>query len=150
MRRIIIVLSLFCLVSCGGTGTGNPGITNTSSGVVTASAAILQSICTLLASCAGGPTFSSCVSGIQNTSGLDVKLGLSPGTFSNFLAIEAAESAGTIQANATAATLCESQVSSLSCSNTAVQAAYQAGQSNPYLSVPGMIPTAAGSCISVF
>jgi hypothetical protein len=151
MKNIFFVGILFTVFSCGGTGVGNPGLVTTNGASDnTASAMILSDVCNLLVSCSGGLTLSSCLTGVQNTSGIETTVGLASGSYANYGSIESAELAGAIHPDQSAAALCESQIGLLSCSNSAVRNAYQPGLPNPFINVAGMMPASPGSCGSVF
>jgi hypothetical protein len=154
LNALILLVSGLSLFACGGTGIGNGESPTTSTNAPTqallGSTEVLNSICAVLTTCNSGLTNFQCESGVQSIAGMDVKLGLTTGSYASFSAIISAESQGAIQSNSSAVTQCQADLQSLSCSSAAVMNAYQSQSANPFSQVPSMMPSGVGSCPAVF
>jgi hypothetical protein len=118
---------------------------------LTASAKLfLSEVCSVITRCHPEVSADECQSGVLATNGINYQLGLNVGSVSNFNNIINLESFGGITANSTASQTCDSDIKSLSCTDPAVQSAYDLNSSTPFANVPLMIPTTLGSCPAVF
>jgi hypothetical protein len=142
---LVFVFSFF--PGCGGTGTGNPGVL-TSSAPTTNTGRILSEVCSLLNQCVSGISNSECRSGVTIETNLEAPLGLTPGTYVNFLAIMTADGLGSIQSNPAATSTCVSELTNLSCFDTYVQSAKDVF--GGYSGVAPLLTTRAPSCAGVF
>jgi hypothetical protein len=125
-----------------GTEWGNP--------ITDSTAKVVGAVCEVISRCHAGVSVSSCETGVMATDGIDASLGLPTAAYDSGDEVANAEEAGQLFGSTPATTACTSGIQALSCSDSSVQAAYDSSATNPYANVPGMIPTTASSCPSVF
>lgn len=111
---------------------------------------IVSAICSVINRCQNQVSISDCQVKVLGVGGVDYQLGLPAGSYPTISSIVQAESSKSITANSTATDTCYSQINQLDCSSSAVQGAYDTNLANPYTGAAQMLPTAPGSCPSVF
>jgi hypothetical protein len=111
---------------------------------------ILTAVCSVLTRCNTKVTNAACMSGVRSTSGIDQRLGLSIGAFSNYSSIISAEQTGNILASPVSTTECLSDLTALDCASPEVTGAYNASAPEPYAGVRDMLDRWRYSCAGVF
>ena len=141
---------LFLASGCldGGTGTGNPGMGSTAGSQNLASFRILNGVCAKLNQCVPGTTVENCRFRVSSVTNLEAPLGITTGTYANYLAILLAENADTLRADPAATGSCLVEISNLACSNPDVQTAV--GADGNFNGVARMLENGASSCAGVF
>lgn len=117
---------------------------------MTGSKKLLTNFCSVIIRCHPDVSVSQCETGVMKTTGIDYQVGLTKGSVGAFSEILNSESSGALQANATALSSCQSAVDNLLCSDSKVQAAYNASNADPFSGLAFMIPTMPGSCPALF
>ena len=142
---ILIAFFVLTFQNCGQDGGTTVGSLTT--GRASTSQFILTSACQIVANCDPGATLSACQSSLPNDAGILTALGVPPQTFSSLAALQQAEIAGEVSPNSSAASLCATDITQLSCSSALVTGAYNSSASNPY---SGLAQLLAQPCNSVY
>jgi hypothetical protein len=147
--RFALLLLLLTFVGAGCGGNREPSRSGTIGGNprVPVTHQILFAVCGVINRCNPEVTLDRCQEGVLHTSGFDARLGLPPG-YSTLSSILQAEQSGALTGNSAATSDCYVNINTLACSDTTVQAAYDATQSNPFAQSSQMVPTS--SCSQVF
>jgi hypothetical protein len=121
----------------GASGAGNPRIP--------VAPLLMTRVCETITRC-HSVSAETCATGMQNTSGFSAVLGLSS-NYDTYSAILQAEQSGVLVGNNAIASSCSNQMSSLSCTDASVQAAYDPLAANPFSGAPGLFsnPTCSQS-----
>ena len=148
--KLLILPLILCSCLGDGTDTGNPGFNgDPMMGIEEGSgpiATIVSNVCTLLEGCEG-TSLTNCSSDIFDQENIDTELGLGTNDFPTLRDIALAESNGTIVADTTALTDCNSDIQALTCGSPNVGGAYDSALANPYVGVADIIP---GSCVGIY
>ena len=124
------------------TVTGNP--------LTAAAKTLVTQACSVVTRCHSQISLSQCEAGFQNVSDIDYQLGLPKNSNLKLSEIIQAESNGSLVANRSGFDSCMAAIEKLSCSESSVQNAYDPAAQESFAGMAFMIPTAPGSCPSVF
>jgi len=156
--KLILILAVFWLNSCGqaggsGTGTGNPGSQSNTTPVSAitepATKQARTALCSLIIRCTyARVTEPECESGIDSSSAFTVSIGLDPKIYPTFDAAISAETSGSITPDNDALSLCLSEIASTSCEGPSVQEVIHS--SELYDKISAIVPSDPGSCPKIF
>ena len=165
--KSILTLGLLCLVSCGGTETGNPihkyldeshptasptGNPDDENGFldVTYLGRIRKKICEVLLQCYPSVQTYICLTEISQSKSIDTEVGLTKEAYLTYGAAEKAEGLRQLVPNNTSGNQCLTDLSQLQCTDPQVQSAYSNSIVGAYVNIQLIFPTAAGSCSELF
>jgi hypothetical protein len=140
---IFSTLLVFSYNNCGGFGPqksyigteiGNPGFGGIGGGnydggyqdlLNVPSSEVIISACLALVACNTSLTMGQCIDDILTSPGMDKTLGLPPGSYTNFGAMQIAEQAGTISTDPTELAACNQDLGNLTCGSSQIVQTFQ-------------------------